>query len=340
MRLALDAMGGDRGPAAMVEGAALALAEGPADLEIVLVGRPEELEPLMERAGAPAGRLTLHPATEVAGMDQAPSHILRRLKDSSIRVAFDLMKAGEAAAVVSAGNSGATMAVGMVVLGRLPEVERPALASVFPGLHGPIVVLDVGANVDCTPSMLLQFAYMGSAYAERVLGQANPTVGLLSIGEEDSKGNHVVKEAHENLKASGLNFIGNVEGRDLFDGPARVVVCDGFVGNVCLKLSEGLAQALEHLFRERIKTSVLGQMGALLLKPLLKDLALQMDYATYGGAPLLGINGAAFICHGASSSRAIASALKTAAHSVEGELTRHLREGMAQYRDLMLGEAD
>lgn len=339
MRIALDGMGGDRAPAVVVEGALLALREGPADLELVLVGQPEALEPELARLGAPAERLRLHPATQVAGMKDAPSLVLRQMRDASIRVCFDLHKAGEVDAVVSAGNSGATMAVGMVVMGRLPEVDRPALASVLPGLNGPTVLIDVGANVDCSPLMLLQFGYMGAVYAERVLGISHPSVGLLSIGEEDSKGNTVVKAAHEYFKNSALNFVGNVEGRDIFRGPATVVVCDGFVGNVCLKVSEGLAESIMKLLKEKMLHSLAGRLGAMLLKPSLKGLATRLDYASYGGAPLLGINGVSLICHGASSPQAIASALKAAAESVRGQVVRHLQEGLAQYRGRLLGEA-
>ncbi|MBI4798842.1 MAG: phosphate acyltransferase PlsX [Desulfarculus sp.] len=317
MRIALDGMGGDQAPAVVVEGALEALNQVP-EVELVLVGRPEALEPHLSRLAAPPGRIRVHPATQVAGMEDAPSHVLRHLRDCSIRVCFDLHKAGEVDAVVSAGNSGATMAVGMVVMGRLPEVDRPALASVFPGLMGPTVVVDVGANVDCSASMLLQFGYMGAVYAEQVLGIARPTVGLLSIGEEDVKGNAVVKHAHEFFKTSALNFIGNVEGRDLFAGDARVVVCDGFVGNVCLKLAEGMFNALKRVVKERIGQTLAGRLGTLLLRAPLRDVSTTLDYENYGGAPLLGINGVAFICHGASSPRAIGSAVRLAAESVRG----------------------
>ncbi|MCA1905275.1 MAG: phosphate acyltransferase PlsX [Desulfarculus sp.] len=337
LRIALDGMGGDHAPVAMVEGAVQCLDRDP-ELNVVLVGKPEALEPELARLSPPPGRITIHPASQVAGMDEAPGHVLRHQRDASIRVAFDLHKAGQVDAVVSAGNSGATMAVGMVVMGRLPEVDRPALASVFPGLSGPTVVLDVGANVDCSPLMLLQFAYMGAAYAERVVGLANPAVGLMSIGEEGGKGNHVVKQAYEYLKNSGLNFIGNVEGRDLFAGPARVVVCDGFVGNVCLKLAEGMFKALSRVVKERVAVSLTGRLGALLLKPTLSTLAKDLDYENYGGAPLLGINGVAFVCHGASTPKAIASALVVAAASVRGRVAEHVADGLAQYRGRLLGD--
>lgn len=342
MRIALDAMGGDQAPAAVVEGAVQALKGNLTGAEVILVGRPREIEDELARLGGAPRGLTIHAATQVVGMEDSPSQALRRMRDSSIRVCFDLLAQDRADAVVSAGNSGATMAVAMVVAGRLPEVDRPALASVFPGLHGPTVIIDVGANVDCSPLMLLQFAYMGAAYAQRVLGAADPTVGLLSIGEEDSKGNLVVKQTHDMLKASQLNFMGNVEGRDLFTGEVSVVVCDGFVGNVCLKLVEGLAGTLKRFFLEGIAQDLPGKVGALLLKKTLTELGNRMDWETYGGAPLLGINGAAFICHGASSPRAIASAMGMAADAIKGRLVEHLSEGLGQYRGRLLGgdEAD
>jgi len=339
MRIALDGMGGDNAPAAVVEGALLAMKEAGTDLEVVLVGQPEALESELSRLGGPVKGLSVHPASQVAGMEDAPSHVLRQLRDASIRVCFDLHKSGEAQAVVSAGNSGATMGVGMVVMGRLPEVDRPALASVLPGVTGPTVIIDVGANVDCSPLMLLQFGYMGAVYAERVLGIARPQVGLLSIGEEGGKGNLLVKQAHEFLRNSALNFIGNVEGRDLFSGPASVVVCDGFVGNVCLKLVEGMVEAMGQLFREQISASLRGRLGFLMMKSSLHNLASRLDYGSYGGGPLLGLNGTAFICHGASAPRAIASAVRIAAESVRAQVTSHLSEGLSQYRGHLLGEA-
>lgn len=340
MRIALDGMGGDIGPGVLVEGAALALKKklGP-EVELVLVGRLESLQPLLADLSASLrGRISIKPASQVAGMDDSPSRVLRRLTDSSIRVCFDLMAAGEVQAVVSAGNSGATMAVGMVVSGRLPEVERPALASIFPGVHGDRVLIDVGANVDCPPLMLLQFGYMGSVYAEVVLGVERPTVGLLNIGEEDTKGNSAVKQAHEYFKNSALNFLGNVEGRDLFSGTAQVVVCDGFVGNICLKLTEGLAQGLNTAFLDELDSTLVGRAGVKMLRGKLRAFRRRIDYASYGGAPLLGINGVAFVCHGASTPEAIATALGAAADSVSGELVEHLKEGLNRYRGLLLGQ--
>ena len=338
MRLALDAMGGDHGPSVAVAGALQALACSREELEIVLVGRPDEINAELKKNGGDAKGIVIQPATQVAEMTDAPAKVLRKMPDSSIRVCFDLHQRGEVDAVVSAGNSGATMAVGMVVMGRLSDVERPGLASVFPGIAGPTVVIDVGANVDCSAQMLLQFGYMGSVYAESVLGLDSPRVGLLSIGEEGGKGNSVVKRAYEYLSESQLNFAGNVEGRDLFSGEVAVVVCDGFVGNVCLKLAEGLVAAYGTLVKAEVQKSVRGKAGAVLLKPSFGRLAERMDYATYGGAPLLGINGVGYICHGSSSVRAIASALDMAQSSVREDVTQRLEKGLVQYRESLLGQ--
>ena len=339
MRLALDAMGGDHGPQVAVAGALQALKRSEGELEIVLVGRPDQINAELEKHGGKCRGVVVQPASQTAGMTDAPSMVLRKMPDSSIRVCFDLHQRGEVEAVVSAGNSGATMAVGMVVMGRLGDVERPGLASVFPGLSGPTVVIDVGANMDCTAQMLLQFGHMGSVYAESVLGIASPKVGLLSIGEEGGKGNTVVKRAYEYLSESGLNFTGNVEGRNLFTGEVAVVVCDGFVGNVCLKLAEGLVAAYGALVKSEVQKSLRGKAGAALLKPSFVRLAERMDYATYGGAPLLGINGVAYICHGSSSVRAIASAIEMAQSSVREKVTARLVKGLAQYRESLLGQS-
>jgi phosphate acyltransferase len=338
MRIALDGMGGDKAPEAVVKGAVRALSETPDDVEIILVGKPEALEPLLAQEGVSSDRLRLHPASQVVAMDASPGHALRRLPDASIRVCYDLHKAGEADAVISAGNSGATMALGVVIMGRLAEVDRPALASAFPALKGPTLLIDVGANVDCTPLMLLQFAYMGSVYAEKVMGLKSPKVGLLSIGEEPGKGNTAVKQATDHLNNSAINFIGNVEGRDMFVGDTQVIVCDGFVGNVCIKLVEGFAQTFEYFFREYMSHSIKGRLGGLLLRDQFRDVASRLDYSNYGGAPLLGINGVGLIAHGASSPKAIATAVKMASQTVRTEVTRHLAEGLEQYRGRLLGQ--
>ncbi len=331
MRIALDAMGGDLGPGAVVAGAIQALKKGPSDLELILVGRSPEIEPHIKEQGAPSRRLELVYAPDVAGMADSPSYVVRNLPGASIKVAFGLHASGEADAVVSVGNSGATMAVGMLSLGRLPGLDRPAAAAVFPGLKAPTVVLDVGANMDSSALMLLQFGFMGSVYAEWALGFKKPSVGLLSIGEEGGKGNSVVKRAYDLLRNSPLNFAGNIEGRDLFSGDINVVVCDGFVGNVCLKLAEGLLRSYNQLMRSEVLDTPAGMLGGLFLKPSFKRLAQRMDHEAYGGAPLLGLNGVGYICHGNSRPKAIASAVRMATESVNGEVTTRLSQGWDSY---------
>jgi glycerol-3-phosphate acyltransferase PlsX len=339
MRIALDAMGGDLGPGAVAAGAIQALSQGPRDLELVLVGRPEEIEPHLNESGAAGRRLHVAAAPDVAGMSDSPSYVVRNLPRASIRVAFDLHASGEVAAVVSAGNSGAIMAVGMLVLGRLPGLDRPAAAAVFPGIKAPTVVLDVGANMDCSALMLLQFGFMGSVYAQWALGYKNPSVGLLSIGEEGGKGNNVVKRAYDLLKDSPLNFVGNIEGRDLFSGDINVVVCDGFVGNVCLKLAEGLLRSYNQLMHTEVLDTPAGMLGGLFLKPSFKRLARRMDHEAYGGAPLLGLKGVGYICHGNSRPKAIASAVRMAQESVNGKVDQRLSQGWDRYSGSALNNA-
>jgi glycerol-3-phosphate acyltransferase PlsX len=267
MRIALDAMGGDFGPGAVVAGAVAAQRQGPRGLEIILVGNSKAVKPHLDEHGAAARSLVLVEAPQVAGMGDAPSQVLRRMPQASIRVAFDLHAQGKVDAVVSAGNSGATMAVAMVVLGRLPGLDRPAVAAIFPGLKSPTVVIDVGANTDCSALMLLQFGYMGVVYAQWALGYENPSVGLMSIGEEGGKGTSTVRRAHELLKDSPLNFMGNIEGRDLFTGEVDVAVCDGFVGNVCLKLAEGLLRSYNQLMKSEVLDTPMGKLGGCFCGP-------------------------------------------------------------------------
>jgi glycerol-3-phosphate acyltransferase PlsX len=249
-------------------------------------------------------------------MDESPFEAVRKKRDSSIIVAFEHLKKGEADAVVSAGNSGATMAAAIRSLGRLKNISRPGIASVFPTLKGPVVMMDVGANVDCRPQHLFQFGVMASAFAQVLFETAQPRIGLLSIGEETGKGNILVKKAHELFRQSPLNFIGNVEGRDTFQGEVDVIVCDGFVGNVCLKLSEGLAEAVLAMLRQEFAKSLKAQVGYLFAKEAFAHFKQRVDYAEYGGAPLLGLNGTGIICHGRSSALAIKNAVKVGAELV------------------------
>jgi len=313
-RIAVDAMGGDIGPRVNVAAAALAAREG---IQIILVGDEAVLRAEVERLDAGALPMSIRHASQVVEMEEKPSEAMRRKKDSSIQVACQLVKDGEADGVVSAGNSGASVACGMFVLGRIKGVERPALASIMPTEKSPVVLIDVGANVDSKPYNLAQFAIMGDVLARDVLCVKKPRVGLLSIGEEEGKGNVVVKEAYDLMKETKLNFVGNVEGRDIFTGNLDVAVCDGFVGNICLKLSEGLARSFGRVLKRELKSHILSRMGAMLSMHSLKSFAQMLDYAEYGGAPLLGLKSILIVCHGASNPKAVTNAIRMAATYVE-----------------------
>ncbi len=328
MRIALDAMGSDHAPAVEIEGAMQAASHTTAD--ILLVGRREALESEFARWGGTHPGLSLVEAAQVVGMGEEPVAAVRSKPDSSLMVGVDLVSQGEAQAFVSMGNTGAIMAGALFRLGRLPGVIRPALSIVYPGLEGPSVVLDVGANADCRPEHLLQFGLMGAIYAERVLGVANPRVALLSNGEEPSKGSSLVREAHELLARSSLNFIGNTEGVELPRTSADVVVCDGFSGNIVLKLSEGVATSIVELFREEVKRSLLTMLGALLIRPAIRRAVAKMDYAEYGGAMLLGVKGIVIIGHGRSNARAVRSALLYAERAVQGRILEAIQKGLVE----------
>jgi len=309
MQIALDAMGGDLGPQELIDGALLALEKD--DLRITLVGDKSVLEEHLQSVSTKESllqRIDIVHAQTVVSMDENPVDAIRRKKDSSIMVAFDLVKSGQVSAAVSAGNSGATLAAGVRKLGRLKNVARPGLASAFPTLKGPVVIMDIGANVECRPVHLYQFGVMASAFS-RLYNVAKPRVGLLTIGEESGKGNTLIKEAYNLLDRSNLNFIGNVEGRDVFQGDIDVIVCDGFVGNIVLKISEGLAEAAMKMLREEILKSALAKLGYVLARPAFKEFKKRVDYAEYGGAPLFGIKGIGIVCHGKSSAYAIKNAL-------------------------------
>ncbi|MBN2140477.1 MAG: phosphate acyltransferase PlsX [Desulfovibrionaceae bacterium] len=329
--IAVDAMGGDFGPRVIVPAAVDAVKRG---LCAVLVGDETQVRAELARC-APAGAdLEVVHASQVVGMNEKPSEALRRKKDSSIQVACNLVQAGAADGVVSAGNSGATVACGMFTLGRIKGVQRPGLAGVMPTEKNPIVVIDVGANVDSKPSHLFQFAIMADALAKDVLGVPNPKVGLLSIGEEEGKGNLVVKEAFDFLRRSSLNFIGNVEGRDIFTGEVDVIVCDGFVGNVVLKLSEGMAKSFGNVLKAELRRNLSSKLGAMLSMPALSRFAAIMDYAEYGGAPLLGLNGIVIVCHGASNSKAMTNAIGMASTFVSSKTHKHMTEVLMAHSEL------
>jgi glycerol-3-phosphate acyltransferase PlsX len=325
--IALDAMGGDFAPAHPVAGAVMAAREFGA--HILLVGRAPEIEAELAKHASRGLPLEIVHASEVVGMDESPVTAFRRKKDSSIRVAATLVRDGRAHGVVSAGNTGAVMATVKMVCGVLEGVERPALCAVVPNLGGLSVWLDVGANVDCRPDHLVQFALMGHLYAREVLGISQPRVGLMSIGEEDTKGNEVTREAFRTLKEMPVNFIGNVEGRDIFNGKADVIVCDGFIGNVSLKAVESAAEAIMHFMREEIGKSMRAKVGYLLARPAFRAFRKKVDYAEYGGVPLLGVQGACIICHGGSSARAMKNAVRVTLDFVGNRVNDRIHDAIA-----------
>jgi glycerol-3-phosphate acyltransferase PlsX len=333
VKIVLDAMGGDSGPDVAIEGAIKAVS-GRSDLHVVLVG-PEEMLHSRIRLFAKNStdvldRISVHPASEVISMHDVPVDAIRKKKDASIVVGFDLLMEGQADAVVSAGNSGATMAAAVKKMGRLPGISRPGIASFFPTIKQPVMLMDIGANVDCRAQHLYQFAVMAASCSRLLLKFDHPRVGLLSIGEETGKGNALVKETHALLQQSPLNFIGNVEGRDVYKGDVDVVVCDGFIGNIVLKTSEGLAEAALKMISGEIRKSWRAQLGYLLMRGALSGFKRKVDYREYGGAPLLGINGTGIICHGSSDASALSNAIGVAAemsrNNVNDAIIRSLNE--------------
>ncbi|MBW1997737.1 MAG: phosphate acyltransferase PlsX [Deltaproteobacteria bacterium] len=328
MNVAVDAMGGDHAPDVVVQGALQAAERW--GIGITLVGNKDVLK---DRIGCPldGAPFKVYHCEGAVSMEDRPFKSVKENKDASIRVAFELCKRGEAAAVVSAGNSGATIAAGILTLGRINGIERPALPGIFPGERGTVILIDVGANVDCRPIHLFQFGAMAHGLAISCLGIRDPKIALLSIGEEGSKGNEQVRVAHDLFKRSGLNFVGNVEGSDLFSGPADIIVCDGFVGNIVLKMSEGIADALSVIIGEELKGSFAAEIGARLTERVRERLKKKLDYAEYGGgAPILGINGVGIVCHGGSSARAIRNAIRMADAyarlNIQKRLSSHMRE--------------
>ena len=316
-RIAVDAMGGDRGPAAAVEGALAARDDG---IETVVFGS----------AGLDTRGLALVPTTQVVGMDEKPADAFRAKEDSSLVRAVTAVADGEADAVVSAGNTGAMLAAGLVLLRRVPGVRRPAIAVPIPARKGPSILIDAGANADCRAEHLLQFAKMGAVFAEEILGIARPSVRLLSIGEEPEKGNRLTLEAHELLAASDLDFRGNAEGRDVLEGAADVLVSDGFTGNVALKAVEGTIRTLLDSMREEITATNAGSLGGLLIRPAARRLRARLDPDTYGGAYLLGLRGLVVIAHGNSSATAIANAIRLAARGVEHDVVGRLAQRLPE----------
>lgn len=335
--VALDAMGGDRAPVPEVAGAVAAAREY--GVRVLLVGQEDVLRAqLLAHPEARDLPIEIVHASERITMEDRAGQALRTKKDSSARVASRLVREGKAQGFVSAGNTGAIMAIAKVVQGMVPGVDRPALASAFPTLSGrPTVLIDVGANVDSTPRMLVQFAVMGEIYSRLIIGVERPRVGLLSIGEEEHKGNELTRSVAPLLRALPIHFIGNVEGRDLYTGKADVIICDGFVGNVALKVSEGLVDVLAHTLKECLYSSYRTRLGAWICKPAFQEFRRRLDYSEAGGAPLLGVKGVCVICHGSSNAKAIKNAIRVAAEFASRGVNARIEEELARWSHLQVG---
>jgi len=326
--IAVDAMGGDNAPRPEVEGSVLAARE--LGVRVLLVGQPNVIRPELARHAAPNLPVDVVPASEVITMHDHPAQAFRRKKDSSVHVAARLVREAKADGLVSAGNTGAVMTVARFLLGTLESADRVALAAPFPNAKGGVsVLLDVGANVDSRPEHLVQFAIMGEIYYRAIFGHRRPRVGLLSIGEEEIKGNELTREVHNLLKKAPVNFVGNVEGGDLFSGDVDVIVCDGFVGNIALKICEGLALQIFDLLRKSIRSSIASQVGFLFSRGALKGLKKAIDYAEYGGAPLLGVRGVCVIGHGRSNANAVKNALRVAAGLARARMNEKIEQELS-----------
>ena len=328
MRIAVDAMGGDHAPQVNVDGAVAAVREY--GISCLLVGRSSELQPLLQESGYTGSDIEIVDAPDVVSMDEPATAAIRKKRNSSIRVAANCVRDGRAQGLVSAGHTGAAMVSAKMVVGMIEGVDRPALATVLPNLTGHSLLLDVGANPDAKTPHFREFAVMGSIYAELVFGKKEPLIGLMSIGEEDSKGTDRTKEAFKILKETGLNFVGNVEGRDVFNGTVDVIVTDGFTGNVILKVSEALAEMVENLLREEIKRTLQASVGFLLSRSAFRRFKQRLDYSEYGGAPLLGVKGCVIICHGRSSAKAVKNAIRFAAEFSRRNLAEKIQAQIAE----------
>lgn len=330
MNIAVDAMGGDHAPGVTVQGALWAQSE--LEVNITLVGDQDLLAQELSRRKKAGNGIRIHHCTQMVGMDEPPLEVLRRRRDASIMVAFDLVRKGRADAVVSAGNSGATIGAAAILLGRIRGVEKPGLAGIFPGAKGKVVLIDVGANVETTPRQLFEFGIMGDIFTRSLLNMDNPKVGILNIGEEGGKGNERVRIAHDMLKKGPFNFIGNVEGRHIFSGDVQVIVSDGFVGNVAVKLSEGMAETMGIMVEREMSRSLFSRVGFWLSRRAFESLRRKLDYAEYGGALLLGVKGVGIICHGSSSPKAIKNAIRAARDFVNSRVQDQLEERLGRFR--------
>jgi phosphate acyltransferase len=333
MKIALDAMGGDFGPPNLVAGAALALREYPRISKLFLVGDTAQIEAELRKLGCNDSRIEIVHSTQVVEMSDRAWSAVRRKKDSSVSRAVDLVKHGQAGAIVSAGHTGAAVAASMVKLRTLPGIYRPGIAAVLPTETNVFVLMDAGANIDARPEHLVQYAFMGSVYSSHVLGYKNPTVGLISLGEEDVKGNEMTKEVFKMLKKSSLNFVGNIEGRHLFEDPVEVVVCDGFVGNVILKTCESISVAIFQWLKHELSRTPMRRLGAFLARESFRTIRDKTNYEEYGGSPLLGVNGICIIAHGSSTPLAVKNALRVAAESIEHQVNPHIIEEVQRYHE-------
>jgi phosphate acyltransferase len=333
MKIALDAMGGDFGPPNLVAGAALALREYPHISKLFLVGDTAQIEAELRKLGCNDSRIEVVHSTQVVDMSDRAWSAVRRKKDSSVSRAVDLVKHGQANAIVSAGHTGAAVAASMVKLRTLPGIYRPGIAAVLPTETNVFVLMDAGANIDARPEHLVQYAFMGSVYSSHVLGYKNPTVGLISLGEEDVKGNEMTKEVFKMLKKSSLNFVGNIEGRHLFEDPVEVVVCDGFVGNVILKTCESISVAIFQWLKHELSRTPMRKVGAFLARESFRTIKDKTNYEEYGGSPLLGVNGICIIAHGSSTPLAVKNALRVAAESIEHQVNPHIIEEVQRYHE-------
>ncbi len=329
MKIALDAMGGDAAPETTVAGAVRAARELPVD--IILVGQRDAIERSLASYSQRPANLSIIHAQEVIGMDESPVVSIRKKRESSINVGVELLKDKRVDAFVSAGNTGAVVSASTLLVGLLPGIERPGIAILLPGIKGDTLLIDVGANIAPKPLHLVQYALMGEAYVRCVIGKTRPTVGLLNVGEEESKGTEFMKETYGMLEASGINFVGNVEGHDIFTGEYNIIVCDGFAGNVALKTAESLANAINALLKRSLTMSPITRLGAWLARDAFRQLRKEVDYAEHGGAPLLGVDGISIIAHGASSGKAIKNAIRVAYESIRHELNRHMIEAISTY---------
>ncbi|MGA2775418.1 MAG: phosphate acyltransferase PlsX [Candidatus Omnitrophota bacterium] len=328
MKIIVDAMGGDYAPAVVITGTIEAVEEY--DANVVLVGDEAKIGSLLKKTRYKGNNISIHPAPEVIGMDEPAATSVRRKRNSSIVLGVNLVKEGVGDAFFSAGNTGAVVCAATLGLGLLPGVERPGIAIVTPTLHGISLIIDVGANIDPKPTQLLQYGIMGAAYFQYILGRENPKVGLLNIGEEEAKGTDFIKETFELLEKSSLNFIGNVEGRDLFSGKCDVIICDGFVGNVALKVAESAAETMQRFLKRHLLSNPLGKIGLFFLMPSLKRFKKDLDYAEYGGAPLMGVNGVVIIGHGRSNKKAIKNAIRVAKEEVERKFNEKILEAIGK----------